>query len=187
VGLPILLAGVAFMVFVGPRLLRPREAADASDDVADTLVAGYDLGTSPHLLRIPSDSALAGRAIRDTRIDEVLDLSIVAVSHRGRRQHAPAADTVLWGGDELVVVGSLDRLHALRTWRELKADHGPAVEILGRKSLVLHPRSVREVHHLVATEPDVAPVPRFPVAFGHPSNPPRIIRRNPSVRPVRRY
>lgn len=111
-GLLILLAGTGFMILVGRHLLPNR---DPVQSVARGEANGanheiYELRESLAEVTIPPGSGLADRTLAESRIGRALGLNILAVIRNGRKQLAPTPETVLRGGDQLLVLGRLDRL-----------------------------------------------------------------------------
>jgi di/tricarboxylate transporter len=111
----VLLAGIAYMVLVGRRLLPDRDPMKS--------LAGRQNNNNSHELQalneqlaeieIPADSGLAGKTLAESRIGAALGLNILAVVRNGRRQLAPQPETILRGGDQLLALGKLNRLESL--------------------------------------------------------------------------
>ena len=125
VGLPITLAGVAYMVLVGRHLLPARdlvkEALPGSED--RDLPGLYGLEEQLFLLRMPADSPLAGRNLAASRLGAALGLNVVAILRNHQTILAPRPDFVLRPGDRLVVEGRLDELAGLGQ-RDLLLEEG---------------------------------------------------------------
>jgi di/tricarboxylate transporter len=112
VGLPISLAGVAFMALVGRRLLPQRDPVreELPSSGARNLRDFYGLQERLFLLRLPDDSPLAGKSLAESRLGAALGLNVVAILRNQRTQLAPRPETLLRAGDRLLVQGQLDRL-----------------------------------------------------------------------------
>jgi di/tricarboxylate transporter len=99
VGLPIFIAGLAYMLSVGQRLI-PARAAPRN------LTETFNLRPYMAELRIPSESTLAGITLAQSGLGRDLDLTVMAILRNGKRQLAPSADAILDAGDALLVEGS---------------------------------------------------------------------------------
>ncbi len=120
VGLTALAAGLAYMTFLGRRLLPDR---DPKKESAPADLGGlYDLGGLIGTLKTPDDSTLAGRTLQQSRLGQALGLNVVAVQRSGQMILAPGTDFVLRGGDEMVVEGTLERFESLRAWKHLELE-----------------------------------------------------------------
>ena len=120
VGLTALAVGIAYITFLGRRLLPNR---DPKEESAPADLGGlYNLGGVVGMLRAPGNSTLAGRTLRQSRLGQALGLNVVAVQRSGQMILAPGTDFVLSGGDEIVVEGTLERFEGLRAWRHLRIE-----------------------------------------------------------------
>ncbi|MCL4560731.1 MAG: SLC13 family permease [Chloroflexi bacterium] len=99
VGLPVLVAGLVYMLVIGQRLIPERPAPE---NLTDTF------GLRPYLaeLRIQSDSPLVGSTLAQSGLGRDLDLTAMAIIRGNQRQLAPSADSRLQAGDALLVEGS---------------------------------------------------------------------------------
>ncbi|MCB8944179.1 MAG: SLC13 family permease [Ardenticatenaceae bacterium] len=113
VGLAVVLAVILFMIVAGRRLLPERypvqELAGHPFDREEAREF-YGLTENLALIMLPDDSPLAGKRLADCRIGQALDLTILGLQRRGRKHMAVEPDTILEGGDQLLVLGRLDRL-----------------------------------------------------------------------------
>ena len=114
-GAVMLLAGVAFMVLVGPRLLPSRNPMEAlglqkNGEGARDL---YGLEERLALIALPADSRLAGKSLSESRIGAALGLTILGTQQPDGTLRALRADSVLHANDSLLALGRLDRLEAL--------------------------------------------------------------------------
>ncbi len=128
VGLPVMLAGVAFVALLGRRLLPERDLAGetAAPGTVD-LGAQYDLRKRMFVMRIPPYSALADKTLAQSRLGSVLGLHVVEIRRDGRTQLAPGPSAVLRAEDRLLVQGRLERMDELKGWRKLTIEEDPAV------------------------------------------------------------
>ncbi len=103
VGVPVLLTGVLYMLFIGQRLIPEHPAPQTLTDT---------FGLRPYLaeLRIAPGSNLAGRTLAQSNLGRNFDLTVLAIIHEGQRQLDPSADTILQAGDALLVEGSSEAI-----------------------------------------------------------------------------
>lgn len=119
-GLTALLAGIVYMVTVGRHLLPSIDLGrEAGQRGGADLGADYDLDTVLFTLSLPQESPLSGRTLVDCRCGSALGINVLAISRDGQMNLAPQADSVLRGGDSLIVEGRPDQLDNLREWRSL--------------------------------------------------------------------
>ena len=119
-GVVVMLAGVAFMTFVGMRLLPSRDIArdySRADD-ADFKEL-YDLQEHMVVLQIPPDSFLAGKTLAQSKLGAVLGLNVIAIIRNGQTQLAPDSREILHSGDRLLVEGKLDLLTEIQNTKHL--------------------------------------------------------------------
>lgn len=101
VGVPILLAGLLYMMVVGRRLIPNRSIAQ--EDLDD--YRSYTYLTETVIL---PDSPLVGKTLSESGLGRDLDLIVLRLMRGKRRYLAPHADLLLTGGDVLVVKGKRD-------------------------------------------------------------------------------
>ncbi|MCP4542175.1 MAG: SLC13 family permease, partial [Chloroflexi bacterium] len=113
-GLVVMLSGVAYMALLGRRLLPARELVrESSDwDMAD-LDQFYDLSERLFVVRVPQDSALAGRTLIQSRLGAALGLNVVLIIRNGRNILSPKPDETLYSGDRLLIEGRSHHLTEL--------------------------------------------------------------------------
>lgn len=104
VGLPILVAGLIYMAFVGLRLIPDRTGPAEDSDTFDS-----DLYFTE--ITILAEAPLVGQTIEESVLMSELQLGMLQLQ-RGGRALKPLADTVLRAGDTLIVEGT--RADALR-------------------------------------------------------------------------
>jgi di/tricarboxylate transporter len=98
VGIPIVVAGILYMLFVGQRLIPERvEAGELTEE----------FGLNPYLTEIIIEpgSPLAGKTLAQSRLGSDLDLTVVRLDRVDENIMAPGADVLLMSGDVLLVEG----------------------------------------------------------------------------------
>jgi di/tricarboxylate transporter len=120
VGGAIAIAGVLFIALVG-RLLLPKKARTSRGRYRSqrSLRARYKLQEQTFMLRIPVGSVLVGKTLAQSRIGASTGLIILALFRFGRSETLPNRQTVLRGGDSLLVQGRLDQFRELQRWSDL--------------------------------------------------------------------
>jgi di/tricarboxylate transporter len=113
VGLPVTLAGIAFMVVIGRRLVPVRDSGGEMRRLARDASQLYDLEDRLFTVRIPKDSKLAGLQLSESRLGTALKLNVIGISRASKVRFAPASQTLLQSGDELLVLGRTDWLQEL--------------------------------------------------------------------------
>jgi len=89
-------------------LLKPAVADFMDSIAADTLDLGFEQ------VEVSSDSALAGRKLRETTIRSELDIVIAAIRRAGGDMlFNPSAETIIQTGDLLIAIGRADSLAEL--------------------------------------------------------------------------
>jgi di/tricarboxylate transporter len=117
----IVVAGIAFMVLIGRRLL-PRRAADAGADSRLSVGTFYQLDTYLFTTRIPPGSPLDGRTLAESRLGSALYLTVVALQRKGALMLAPRPTEVLQAADTLIVHGRPDHLQRLHVSQHLQIE-----------------------------------------------------------------
>jgi len=106
-----LVAGIAFIVLFGRRLLPIRDISRETTRGAQADYKElYDLQDRMVMVYLPDDSTLAGKTLGNSKLGSILGLNVVAIIHDGHTQLAPSAETVLQIGDRLLLEGRLDQL-----------------------------------------------------------------------------
>lgn len=103
VGVPVLLLGILYMLFIGQRLIPERPAPK-------TLTDSFNLRPYLAELRIAPDAALVGTSLAQSGLGRNLDLTVLAIIRQGKRQLAPPASAMLQEGDALLVEGSSEAI-----------------------------------------------------------------------------
>jgi len=103
VGLPVLIVGLLYMMFIGKRLIPERTT---QDDITES----FDLRPYLAELRILPDSNLAGNTLAQSNIGRNYDLTVLAIIHEGKRKLNPLSNTLLHEGDSLLVEGASESI-----------------------------------------------------------------------------
>ena len=120
VGVPVMLAGVAYMVLVGRHLLPSRDITKESTDADLGMIFGFQERMC--FVKIGEGSELAGRTLAASRLGAALGLNVLAIIGEEGRQLAPRPSAILQAGDDLIVEGRLDRLQELHGSDNLQVD-----------------------------------------------------------------
>lgn len=116
-GLIIVTACVAYMALFGRRFLPMREAPGplAAADHANgrDVHAVYGLEERLAWLVLPHDSSLAGKTLSESRIGLALGLNVLNIQRQHGEPIPPEVNTVLEGGDRLLILGRLDRINQI--------------------------------------------------------------------------
>lgn len=138
IGTVILLTGTAFMVFAGRLMLPRRDVASAAGHSAEALPGQYQLQERTFTLTLPSDNALVGRTLADSRLGAATGLYVVAVIRGTQTIVAPSADFTLQARDQLFVQGRLERFYNIQALVNLiVAEKNLDLKWLADKSLAL--------------------------------------------------
>lgn len=115
VGGAVALAGILFMATIGRRLLPAHDKTQAWRQTNnEALGALYDLDERLFVIRLPQETPLEGKTLQASRIGAALGLTVIGVMRDGHTDLAPGPQTMLRGGDRLLVTGAADRLAELR-------------------------------------------------------------------------
>jgi di/tricarboxylate transporter len=103
VGLPVLVIGILYMLFIGKRLIPERETPK---NMADSF------NLRPYLaeLRILPDSTLSGKTLAESNLGRNFDLTVLAIIREGKRKLHPPADALLQVGDAILVEGASEAI-----------------------------------------------------------------------------
>ena len=117
VGLPLVAAGILYMLFLGRHQLPSISPADrfgSRRSGGSRLAKTYALEERLREVRISPESSLVGKTILASRIGEKLGISILAVCRNGEvASMAPQPDQVIEAADTLVVAGRVERIQQL--------------------------------------------------------------------------
>jgi di/tricarboxylate transporter len=116
----VMVIGVAFVALAG-RFLLPKIKTDrrGRHQSQRSLRNRYKLQERTFMLRVPMDSILVGKTLVETRIGAATGLIILALTRYGRSETLPGRQTVLRGGDGLLVQGRVDQFRELQRWSDL--------------------------------------------------------------------
>ncbi len=115
----IMVIGVVFVVLAG-RFLLPKVSAKRDKHVSQrSLRSRYKLQERTFMLHVPASSVLVGKTLADSRIGVSTGLIILSLLRNGRNETLPGRQTVIRGGDGLLVQGRLDQFRELRRWSDL--------------------------------------------------------------------
>ncbi|MGI8788282.1 MAG: SLC13 family permease [Pyrinomonadaceae bacterium] len=109
VGIPIVIAGVLYVAFVGRKFLPgesliERTLAPNRDDQSD-LIAAYHLGENLFRARVPEKSSLINKPLSDSHLREDFGVSVVAIERKNKKLFALSPETKIKDGDTLVLEG----------------------------------------------------------------------------------
>jgi di/tricarboxylate transporter len=146
VGLPIVVAGIAYVALWGRRLLPARSPVELYEDMQrqeESLAEVYHLGETLSRAGVPAGSPLVGQTLAGSRLRETHGVNVLAIEREGRVLRAPAADQELRAEDVLLLSdepagagGGLDPLPP-RHWGERDLESRSVVLV----EAVLSPRS----------------------------------------------
>jgi di/tricarboxylate transporter len=115
----IALASLAYMAFIGRRLLPSRESVGqkaSSRSLSRNLFNTYQLEDRLWEIRVPTDCELGGTSLKDSRIGEALGVTIVAIWRGHHAILSPTPEQTISVGDYLLVLGREDRVKQLSDW-----------------------------------------------------------------------
>jgi di/tricarboxylate transporter len=152
VGLPIIVSGVAYMAWVGRRLLptespveRFRDRSRADLDLIDL----YRLSERLFRARVPTGSSLIGKPLAQSKLREKYYVNVIAVEgSEGRLNFSPPPQSILNQGDVLLLEGNVEEFRQrdtepyleilpARDWRERDLE-SPSIVVI---EAMLSPRS----------------------------------------------
>jgi len=118
-GLPLVLAGVVFMLTAGRRLLPDRPFRDKlrRTRLPEELIDIYHLPEYIHALEVPQGSALVGRTLEESAMRQDFGLTVLGVVRASERVIDPEASETIRANDRLLVEGGPRRLErAVTRW-----------------------------------------------------------------------
>ncbi len=131
VGGAVVVGGILYMVLIGRRLLPERNPGGETAGSSLDLRQLYSLGEDLSIIQLPTDSALDGIRLADSRLGAALGLNVIGIFRGSRSLLAPGPDSELRAGDRLLVEGTLEQLAELRGEQYLSfEDENLAVERL---------------------------------------------------------
>ena len=117
-GVVVMIAGITFMVLVGRHLLPSRDIMDLPTSGVEAPGEFFGLPERLFVVRLPHDSALAGKPLAQSRLGAALGLNVLAVL-RPAATGWPRSLLPLRSGDRLLVEGKSDSLAAIQGQRLL--------------------------------------------------------------------
>jgi di/tricarboxylate transporter len=115
----VMAVGILFVAIFG-RFFLPKTKPEKDKHVSQrSLRSQYKLHERTFLLRVPTNSVLVGKTLADSRIGSSTDLIILALMRGNRSETLPGRQTVLRGGDGILVQGRVDQFRELRRWSDL--------------------------------------------------------------------
>ena len=101
------------------------------------------------MLRVPHRSILVGRTLAESRIGSSTGMIILAMVREGKSETMPSRQTVLRGGDGILVQGRIDQFRELRRLSDL---------VIERESPVLKSMVAAKVAYAEVTISDTSPL-----------------------------
>ena len=145
----VMVIGVLFVALAG-RFLLPTTRGERGKHVSQrSLRSRYKLQERTFMLRVPSDSILVGKSLADSRIGASTGLIILSLHRGGRSETLPGRQTIIRGGDGILVQGRLDQFRELRRWSDL---------VIEREAPVLKSMVASKVAYASVTIADGSPV-----------------------------
>lgn len=122
-------AGCAFLILAGPRLLpakHPMQAASRQQQLRQSLAGVYGLPERLHAAQLGRASPLVGLPLGQAGIGDRLGMTVLAIERNGSTVLAPAASEVLRAQDVLLVEGRAERAAQMSAWDVRVAPAGEA-------------------------------------------------------------
>ncbi len=141
--------GIIFVALFG-RFLLPKQIAKHGKHVSQrSLRSLYKLHERTFMMRVPTRSILVGKTLAESRIGSSTGLIILALVRQGRSEPLPGRQTVLRGGDGILVQGRVDQFRELRRWSDL---------VIEREAPVLKSMVEAKVAYAEVTIADTSPL-----------------------------
>jgi di/tricarboxylate transporter len=117
VGVPIVIVGMLYMLLLGLRLL-PRRGS------SESLTEHYHIREYMSEVLVLPESPLVGKTLREARVGDELDLTVVGILRGSGGRIAPSAQEVIQSEDLLLVQGRVEDILRVKTEAgiEIKAD-----------------------------------------------------------------
>jgi len=145
----VMVIGVLFVALAG-RFLLPTTRGERGKHVSQrSLRSRYKLQERTFMLRVPRDSILVGKSLADSRIGASTGLIILSLHRGSRSETLPGRQTIIRGGDGILVQGRLDQFRELRRWSDL---------VIEREAPVLKSMVASKVAYASVTIADGSPV-----------------------------
>ena len=111
-GLVITMAGILYLVTLGRKLLPRRDIAKEFQTNGRDTIDTFSIEERLFVITLPENTPLDGMTLEQSRFGSVLGLNVISVMRAGHTNLGPNPETVLRGGDRLLVTGRTDRLLA---------------------------------------------------------------------------
>ncbi len=148
-GASVMVIGVLFVALFG-RFMLPKKRAEHGKNVSQrSLRTRYKLHERTFMLRVPTNSILVGKTLGDSRIGSSTGLIILALVRQGRSKPLPGRQTILQGGDGILVQGRIDQFRELRRWSDL---------VVEREAPVLKSMVAEKIAYAEVTIADTSPL-----------------------------
>jgi len=145
----VMVIGVLFVALFG-RFLLPKQKAEHGKHVSQrSLRSRYKLHERTFMMRVPTHSVLVGKTLAESRIGSSTGLIILALVRQGRSEPLPTRQTVLRGGDGILVQGRVDQFRELRRWSDL---------VIEREAPVLKSMVAAKIAYAEVTIADTSPL-----------------------------
>ena len=152
IGGVVLIVGTVFIALVGRHMLphkKPEEELQRRSQ--RNLRTQYGLQSRAFEMRVPAESILVGKTLGQSRIGGATGLIVLALGRGGATESMPSRQTVLQGGDKLLIQGRLDRFREFQRWSELVIEReAPVLQGLMAGQIKLIEVAVEENSPLVA-------------------------------------
>lgn len=147
----VMVIGVLFVALFG-RFLLPKKKADRVKHVSQrSLRSRYKLHERTFMMRVPTHSVLVGKTLAESRIGSSTGLIILALVRRGRSDTLPSRQTVIRGGDGILVQGRIDQFRELRRWSDLVIEReAPVLKSMVADQIAYAEVTVAETSQLVS-------------------------------------
>jgi len=123
----VMIIGVLFVV-IGGRFLLPKIRGKSDKHVSQrSLRSQYKLQERTFMMHVPMDSVLVGKTLAESRIGASTGLIILSLVRGGRNETLPRRQTVIRGGDGLLVQGRIDQFRELQRWSDLVIERESSV------------------------------------------------------------
>ncbi len=119
VGLAVMCSGIAFITFIGTRILPKRNVAKETSKTQHDFRSQYELQEHLFQIKIPKDSVLVGKTLAKSRLGSRLDLNVVGITRHNHTLLAPEITETIQQDDVLIVEGRLERIQELNHWGQL--------------------------------------------------------------------
>jgi di/tricarboxylate transporter len=148
-GAAVMAVGVIFVALFGRFLLPKRQAEHGKHVSQRSLRARYKLHERTFMMRVPTQSILVGKTLAESRIGSSTGLIILALVRQGRSETLPGRQTIIRGGDGILVQGRVDQFRELRRWSDL---------VIEREAPVLKSMVAAKIGYAEVTLADTSPL-----------------------------